>query len=79
LPLGERLDGVDEPNYNFENDDNVDIGLDIPYSGFYSRVTDRDSNALGGVGGRNTPGDGTIDDPGGSIGGGGSGGGGMAS
>lgn len=79
LPLGERLDGVDEPNYAYEDDDNIDIGLDIPYSGFYGRLTDRDSSALGGVGGRNTPGDGTIDDPGGSIGGGSSGGGGMAS
>jgi len=81
IPLAPRVDGVDQPNYVYEDDDTIDDGLDIPYSGFYSRLTDRDSDALGGVGGRNTPGDGTIGDPGGSIGGGpgGGGGGGMAS
>jgi|LauGreDrversion4_2_1035121.scaffolds.fasta_scaffold00340_5 hypothetical protein len=79
IPLAARIDGVDQPNYNYQEDETIDDGLDIPYSGFYSRVTDRDSNALGGVGGRNTPGDGTIDGGGGTIGGGGGGGGGMAS
>lgn len=56
VPIKDQIDGVDSPNYEFEEDDDVDENLDIPYSGFYGE--NAQGSGFGSFGGRRTPSDG---------------------